>query len=278
MRRIIACLAVLCLADVAVAADLDESYIRGSDTYEPQSPTYARWDGAYLGGQLGYASSSTDFTNASPVLNALAVATTPNFPVGLPATFPAFGQQAVHNSSYGFFVGYNSQWESLVLGAEVNYNRTSLTTSQRDSFPSRAGPFAPNVVTFNDVDYNTQVNARASSNITDYATLRGRAGYVMGNFLPYATVGFAVGRANISQTATVTATAVPPASGTLGPFATTRAGTEFIYGWSAGLGLEVALVDHLFVRGEYEFIQFLPLSDGTQSFINTVRLGAGMKF
>jgi outer membrane immunogenic protein len=277
MRGVVGCLAVLCLVDIAAAADLDDSVIRGSESYQPEAPSFTRWEGVYGGGQIGYASSSADYTSAAPTLNALALAASPTFSAGLPATFPAFRHQAVQNPSYGFFVGYNSQWGSIILGGELNYNRTSLDTFQADSFPSRAGPVAPNVVTFNSTDYRTQVDATASTHITDYATLRGRAGYVVGNFLPYAMLGFAVGRADINQTATVTATRVLPPNTTLGPFTSTKAGSEFLYGYAAGVGLDVALFDHFFVRGEYEFVQFFPFS-GTQAFINTFRLGAGMKF
>jgi opacity protein-like surface antigen len=34
--------------------------------------------------------------------------------------------------------------------------------------------------------------------LTDYGTARGRAGYVVGNFLPYGFIGMAVGRASYS--------------------------------------------------------------------------------
>ena len=38
--------------------------------------------------------------------------------------------------------------------------------------------------------------------ITDYGAARLRGGWVVGNFLPYATLGVAVGRANITRSAT----------------------------------------------------------------------------
>ena len=39
--------------------------------------------------------------------------------------------------------------------------------------------------------------------LVDYATLRGRAGYAFGNFLPYAVIGAAAGRFNYATTVTV---------------------------------------------------------------------------
>jgi outer membrane immunogenic protein len=68
----------------------------------------------------------------------------------------------------------------------VNLNTTA------SSVPNGVGRFFP--------DVNTAVNVSASGNLdlTDYGTARGRAGYVVGNFLPYGFIGMAVGRASYS--------------------------------------------------------------------------------
>jgi opacity protein-like surface antigen len=279
MRRVIGCLALLCLVDVAVAADLDDMVIRGSDNWLPEVPTYVRWDGLYGGGQIGYTSANTDLTNSGPAVNALAASGAPALAsavAGLPATFPAFGQQTSHDKNYGFFFGYNWQFESVVLSAEFNYNRTSQLASQSATFPS--GVSAPLVVNFNGADYNVTVAGTASSHITDYMTLRGRAGYVIGNFMPYAMIGLAAGRADTVQTATVSAVQTVPPNATLGPFVATSPRSPFIYGYAAGLGVDMALMQHLFIRAEYEFVQFFPYSSGTVAALNTFRLGAGLKF
>src|SRR6516162_5761779 len=107
MRSVIGCLAVLCLVDVAVAADLDDMVIRGSDNWLPEVPTYVRWDGLYGGGQAGYTSANTDLTNSGPAVNALATGAASALVAGLPATFPAFRQQTSRDANYGFFFGYN---------------------------------------------------------------------------------------------------------------------------------------------------------------------------
>ena len=46
------------------------------------------------------------------------------------------------------------------------------------------------------------IKAQSSIKLVDYATLRARAGYAFGQFLPYALVGGAVGRFNYSTSAT----------------------------------------------------------------------------
>jgi len=276
MRRVIGCLALLCLVDVAVAADLDDMVIRGSDNWLPESPTYARWDGLYGGGQIGYTSANTDLTNSSPAVNALAVSAASALATGVPATFPAFGQQTSHDANYGFFFGYNWQFESVVLSTEFNYNHTSQQALQSGAFPSRLS--SPLVVNFNGVDYNVTVAGSASSHITDYMTLRGRAGYVIGNFMPYAMIGLAAARAETKQIATVSAVQTVPPNATLGPFVATGTRSPFVYGYAAGIGVDMALMQHLFVRAEYEFVQFFPYSSGTVAALNTFRLGAGLKF
>jgi opacity protein-like surface antigen len=46
---------------------------------------------------------------------------------------------------------------------------------------------------------------------------------------------------------------------------------------TVGAGLEVALTRHIFVRAEYEYVQFQPVAS-TVININSVRAGAGIKF
>jgi outer membrane immunogenic protein len=61
-----------------------------------------------------------------------------------------------------------------------------------------------------------------------------------------------------------------------GGSATTSSGKSntLIYGWSAGLGLDVELTENFFLRGEYEFIQFSQMKLN----LNNARIGAGVKF
>ncbi|MGA2128298.1 MAG: porin family protein, partial [Xanthobacteraceae bacterium] len=243
MRSVMICLAVLGCVDAAVAADLDDSFIRGSDAFQPQSPSYPRWSGFYAGGQLGYATSHMDFTNAAEPLLSFALRNLDFLSAGVQNT-PVFGTQDTQSSSYGAFFGYNSQWEQVVLGVELNYNRTSLTGSQSTT-PSSPAPF---VVTPGDGNtYGTIITASALTHITDYGTLHARAGYIIGNFLPYATVGLAAGRADINDSATVSfvcingGTAGCPKVGYTFGYSQSQILSKWLYGYSVGLGLEAAV-------------------------------------
>jgi opacity protein-like surface antigen len=265
-------LAALGFVGSAAAADLDDSVIRGSDVYQPEVPVYPRWSGFYAGGQIGYATSHMDFTRATASLVTFAERDSTLLTMGI-QDFPVLSTLDAQSKSYGVFFGYNSQWEGIVLGVELNYNRTSLFGSEHDSLTRRIGGGDGFI-------YDATVDGAASLHITDYGTLRGRVGYVVGNFLPYATIGLAAGRADVDRTATVLAlkrrqdlTLV----GIIGPDTDSETISKWLYGYSAGIGLDVALLPNIFVRGEWEFIQFGPFSD-MRANLNALRLAAGVRF
>jgi len=272
MRRLIIAVGLIALVSDAFAADMGEySTLRGSN-YVPGTPSYIRWSGAYVGGQIGYQTARMDFANTSGVPGLFGA-----FDPANPATAPlsvAWARFGTNNSSaisYGAFLGYNTQWDDLVLGAEVNFNFSSLTGMARDQ--QHYNPVPTN-------QYNVDVTATNTLHIRDYTNFRLRAGYVYDNFLPYATVGLAVGRAQFSHIATATGT--PTAAGIAagaGPFAVSEGetGTQVAWGYSGGLGIDYAIRSNIFLRGEYEYIKFLPLSS-TLAAINAFRVGAGFRF
>ena len=99
---------------------------------------------------------------------------------------------------------------------------------------------------------------------------------MLDNLLPYAMIGLAVGRTEVSRYAT--ATGIPTGAGT----AFTRTEGTFnssmlTWGYSAGLGTDWLLFPNVFVRAEYEFVKFFVVSD-FRSQIHNGRLGLGMKF
>jgi outer membrane immunogenic protein len=100
----------------ARAADLDDSYLRGS--YAPVVEVPVRWDGVYLGGQVGYSSMNVDFSKT------LSTGDLPNM--------------TTDSTTYGGFLGYNWQIEpDLVLGLELGYTRpSSLSTSSSNGTES----------------------------------------------------------------------------------------------------------------------------------------------
>ena len=171
---------------------------------------------------------------------------------------------------------------------EANYNRVSLKTSSADS-EERSFVDSNNIPSGHHYFYDATVSEQASMEITDIATFRARAGWAFSNYLPYGFVGFAVGRANVSNTASVQYTAVDYPDPTTPPttplpdidFGPVTQGTSqdsaFIYGLTTGIGTDISLTQNVFLRGELEYIYFFPL-DGIHVTVASARVGAGIKF
>lgn len=265
------------LASVCAEARADEpTYPVWSkpDSYEPGTAVVYRWAGLYAGGQIGYGVNTTDFNEtadslAANIVRGLTLEAEANI-----SSSPQLGTTSTGALNYGVFAGFNFQWEQTILGLELNYNRTDLTTTGSDHI-------ARNNTTSDDVSYNWTIDASASAHITDFGTVRARFGYVFGRMLPYAFAGVAIGRADTVRTATVDICGLPVTGGVCTNGRLVQTATEslnqFIYGYDAGLGLDVMLMPHVFVRSEYEFIQFTNFS-GMAASINAFRVGAGLRF
>jgi outer membrane immunogenic protein len=296
MRRLLIALGLIGLVSPALAADYDLPTLRGSQTLVPASPTYFDWEGLYVGGQIGYASSGADFGNGvAPLIDYVLRNTRVNQDIQV-SQLIVLPKVDTNGNGFGGFLGYNWQFDEAVVGLEVNYNRMNVAATASDSiervFPDSG--VSPNYA------YAVAVSGQSSIRVTDLATLRGRAAYVMGNFLPYGFVGLAVGRADISSSASVafcgydpTAPAGPPsqdpvgsncynpATGVATPVPQTPASHskmgEFILGFSAGVGTDVMLLQNVFLRGEYEYVQITSVQ-GLNFYLNNFRVGLGVKF
>jgi outer membrane immunogenic protein len=275
MRWVVCAVVVLGLARPALAQDFD--VLRGSQSVGPAS--FTNWSGFYFGGQGTYASGGGNFAQATgPLISYLLRNTTVEQDFNISA-WQVLGKSDSTTTGFGGFAGYNSQWTNLILGVEANYTHAQWFGSSSDTLARRMDASG--------TTYNVSVTGTSSITLNDYGTLRARAGYVMGNFLPYGFVGFAIGSADITKTATVsdieTSDSTGQVIGCLGgslPSCTltdTNNRTQFIYGYSAGLGMDWAVTQNFFLRGEYEYIQFINLG-GLDLYLNNVRLGGGFKF
>ena len=86
------------------------------------------------------------------------------------------------------------------MGFDLAYNR--LTDLQTSSGPTTLD--APGQHLGRDQACGLIRSAQSSTKLVDYGTLRLRAGYAFGQFLPYAVVGGALGRFNYSTTVALT--------------------------------------------------------------------------
>ncbi len=292
MRRWVLAAVMAGIAHGAQAADLPDlggmPALRGGFS-EGLGQTSVNWQGAYVGGQFGYTSGNMDFSRATQsltnsLLQNLSLAS-------IVAGFTLLGKTSPTSTSFGGFVGWNSQWDDVVLGIEANYNRFSglKGTASNNSLPfvnvDNQNCFAPPP---GDVGVcGVQLTGSASANVTDALTLRGRAGWSIDNFLPYMFAGVALGRADITRSATVTISDTffnpgPPAfqdgPTVFGRFSKTQVSNGvFTYGYTAGLGLEAMLFGNVFGRAEYEYIKFMT-AQNVDIHMNTVRAAVGYKF
>jgi opacity protein-like surface antigen len=268
-RRALALCALLAAlwAAPAKAADLlDDNWLRGSFGGGP-----VRWDGVVLGAHVGYSSMNSDFGNSTSSQIAFILRNTALEDQFAPSSWTTLPHDITSSTSYGVFLGYNMQWDDIVLGADISYERPqSLNTSAADSIGRR--------VTLQDgtVD-DVGITASSSLKLVDYGTMRARAGYAFGQFLPYAVLGGAVGRFNYTNTSTVDLlqNSVRPAG-----FPATQTDSQsekFGYGFLYGLGMDVAITPNIFLRGEWEYIAFNKVGD-IRSTVNTVRVGLGVRF
>jgi len=121
-----------------------------------------------------------------------------------------------------------------------------------------------------------------TARMIDYGTLRVRGGWATNSFfMPYATFGLAVGRMDINRNVLVTPAATgatPPGTVVTPPFAVSEnLLNQFGYGYAAGLGVDFCLMANLFMRAEYEYVQF-PDFHGLDAHMHNVRVGAALKF
>lgn len=279
MRVVALSLFAIGLGQGALAADLGGSYLRGAVYEEAAVPD---WSGFYVGGQAGYSNANFDFGNATQSMISFALRNlTAERELGI-SRWTTLTKRDERGGSFGGFVGYNTQWDDVVLGVEANYNYANLEASASslgDPNQARWGTLSSGAT------YAADLRSAASAKLTDYMTFRARAGYAIGQFLPYATLGFAVGRADVRRTADVmycedAAGGRPPACAPVSvvqPSGAVKKSSAFGYGFSAGVGVDVMLFPNVFLRGEYEYVQFASFND-TKLNISTVRAALGAKF
>jgi outer membrane immunogenic protein len=268
LRRLMACwpLGLVLMAGAAVparAADwLGGSALRGTLSAAPMG-----WGGFYAGGSFAIGNGHVDFGDSAHNMIAYMLRDSALENEEHPEDWTTLGTANSRWTGFGGFVGYNVQWDSdLILGGEIGYNY--LSGDGAAASDSMARSVTPSTGTD-----TVAIDASSSIRLKDYGTFRGRVGYDMGRFLPYAYLGLAVGRFDYNTAVTLVVTGADNYSGS-----DTDGKTNAISaGLDAGLGVDVALTSNIFLRGEWEYLAFAPLS-GTRYTANVVRGGVGVKF
>jgi outer membrane immunogenic protein len=260
-------------APTAKAAD----YLRGSYAGEtaPQAAAGPDWAGFYAGVHAGASVSQSDLRKMADPLSKAAL---PNSTItDLLANTINFKDVTKMGPSYGAFTGVNWLWDDVVLGVEADYTRSSIKTT------STAGPYGL-IRTVGTEEWGVTSTSTARANVSDWGTLRARAGWATGMFLPYLTAGVAFGnvdgRATTSGSWTRTDVSAPPARTLVdsGTFSARIGKREINYGSTIGAGLDMQIMPGAFLRAEFQHVQLYSISSGPAVSFNTARVGGGVKF
>jgi opacity protein-like surface antigen len=273
MRSLVLAVVLSGVVSAAHAADLPDLPILRGGLTEGLSTSRVNWEGYYVGAQGGYGSSDENFNGSTKNMTAALLANTmEESQMQVSSWNMGLGKQSSRAPAWGGFAGYNSQWDDVVLGVEGSY--------MHGKFGGSATASRALEKTLSDgLVHAVGVTASSQISISDMATIRGRAGYAMGCFLPYAFFGVALANADVGQSVTIQEY-VSNTDGSNGGYLPTLSANNIqhnhlLYGYSAGLGVDVNLVGGLFARAEYEYVRFTSSVDTS---INTARLGLGYKF
>ena len=111
--------------------------MRGSQPVAPIAPiapvatvgpaTFVRWSGLYFGGQVGYKKRKANFADATQPLVHFSLRELRLKASADPSQWAVLGQGSDQRLRWRRFVGYNTQWQDLVIGFEGNYNREPIS-------------------------------------------------------------------------------------------------------------------------------------------------------
>jgi outer membrane immunogenic protein len=270
----------------AVAGDFEIPWLRGSTTDFPTPAPYRIWSGIYAGGTVGADMHGVDFRGV-PASSFASFQAQDGILAQLPlAQVPQLPNKILTSASAGGFVGYNYQIDDMVFGFEANYDHTNLKATAADQ------QIRNWVVNYSSHTYAPlTVVTTETANVTydEVGSVRARAGWALGSFLPYAFGGVTFAQINSAQVTQVSYTGidVTPQSGTppspphinVGANYSQANATngKYVPGFSAGLGVDYALLQYVFLRAEVEYMQ-LGISTGIKLNEVAVRTGIGVKF
>jgi len=184
------------------------------------------WTGFYAGGNLGVAWGSSNWT-ASP---------------GISGTTDLFQTIDTFDEGGSFFAGVQGGYNYMlpnrvVLGAEVDATFPAWPT-----LPSGVNPFGVSIGGSSNFTSPALGAVSFAETMLASGSVRGRIGYAPGNWLFYATGGFAwtYNQQSLTQVATG------------------NGDTPFLWrlGWAAGAGAEVPIVPHWTARFQYLFTDY----------------------
>src|SRR5262245_34949781 len=144
------------LTDGARAADWP---LRGSLA----PPTYVRWDGAQVGVEVGWGTLRNDFGNSTAPLVAFILRNTAAEAEFSPSSWTTLPSGTTNGPVFGGYIGYNMQWDQLVLGVDFGYKYANISINANDAITRQ-------FTTSDQVQNVVSIDARSQIKLVDYAT------------------------------------------------------------------------------------------------------------
>jgi opacity protein-like surface antigen len=275
MRRLSVVLGLLVWSLPALAGgEFEIPTLRGSEPFVPVVPAAPkpRWSGLYAGGQIGYNNVAVDGANATQplvadMLRVLALESEQHV-----SQWTVLGKGETRSISYGGFLGYNVGWEGVILGIEASWYKLGGTVNLAGNSLSR-------VVAAGCCTYAVTLSGDAMFAVNSYGTIKARAGWEVGNFLPYGSIGWAVGQVSYNKTASAVGTQTD-SNNVVTPFSFSESENKtgaWAQGVSLGAGVDFMVLPNVFVRAEYEYVAFLSIANFKPT-VQSARAGVGFKF
>ncbi|MGB4072627.1 outer membrane protein [Pseudomonas sp.] len=198
-----------------------------------QAADYDAWSGFYLGAAAGNREQQIDWEQGDIYLPS-----TDTLNVG--DLSGASDSSKSNNGYFSLYGGYN--WlisERVLLGLELS---AGYADGQTDKHHLDLSPI------YGFGDDQTSVTLQSDWD----ASLRGRAGYLITPSVLF------YGAAGIAATRLESSTYCPSDNYACSPFSSARheSHDEIVLGWTAGLGLEASLSEHLLARAEYQYSDY----------------------
>lgn len=212
----------------------------------PPSSDHFSWTGFYAGVYAGYGASSIDGTVIENPISDGADGRTDILQIYADQSAPFAISLSDSGTLLGVLAGYNHQVDNIVGGLEVDLSFSDLDHLVEDEFYG----FTEDKLQF-------------------MGSVRGRVGIAVDRMLPYVTGGLAFGQVEATYTEDE-------------PDSPIYTATSNHFGWTLGAGIDYAVTDNLFVRGEVRYTDFLNAYNANwESDINPklteVRVGINLK-
>ncbi len=222
------------LLGVAAALLLGSHPVLAADKAIAVSPVAARWDGCHIGGTMGVTAAHADIVNRpAPSLIQAAIDNTETLSPAQLASLTYFTSANGTGLSGG--VGLGCDWNaapSLIVGIEGDFNGSTLSLITMNTYPD------------NELALRYGHSDTSSLSSRWFATVRGRAGWDAGTWMPYVTGGLAIAevRSNLVMNYN-------------GPdFVWTGDESQIRFGYTVGGGIQLALDAHWSAKAEYLYI------------------------